>query len=85
MDAIDRAFFHVWQTQARTGQQYTLHHRRAGIARPALLGSITLGVDLSRAFDFINRSHIKSSLEWASIPENIIGVILGVHHAMTLH
>ena len=85
MDAIDRAFFHVCQTQARTGQQYTLHHRRAGIARPATLGSVTLSVDLSRAFDSVSRSHIKSSLEWANIPENIIGVILGVHHAMKLH
>ena len=85
LDAIDRAFFHVCQTQARTGQQYTIHHRRAGFARPAMLGSVTLSVDLSRAFDSVSRSHIKTSLEWANIPESIIGVILGVHHAMILH
>ncbi|CAE7661724.1 unnamed protein product, partial [Symbiodinium sp. KB8] len=68
MDAIDRAMLHMWQTQNRTGRQYTLHHRRAGVKQHALLGSITLSVDLSKAFDSIARDHIRSSLEWAGIP-----------------
>ncbi|CAE7660564.1 unnamed protein product, partial [Symbiodinium necroappetens] len=84
MDAIDRAMWHVWKTQARTGRQYTQHHRRAGIPQEAMLGSVTLSIDLSRAFDSISRSHIKSSLEWAGIPANVADVILGLHHAMTI-
>ena len=84
MDAIDRAMLHMWQTQNRTGRQYTLHHRRAGVKQHALLGSITLSVDLSKAFDSIARDHIRSSLEWAGIPRAVVDVILGMHHAMTL-
>ena len=84
MDAIDRAMLHMWQTQHRTGRQYTLHHRRAGVKQHALLGSITLSVDLSKAFDTIGRCHIQSSLEWAGILGEVADVILGMHHAMTL-
>ncbi|OLP77079.1 putative 149 kDa protein [Symbiodinium microadriaticum] len=84
MDAIDRAMLHMWQTQNRTGRQYTLHHRRAGVKQQALLGSVTLSVDLSKAFDSIARDHIRSSLEWAGIPGAVVDVILGMHHAMTL-
>ena len=76
-DAVDRAFWHVCKTQARTGQQFTLHHRRAGHAPKAFLGSITPSVDLSKAFDSISRAHIRSSLEWAGIPTRVIDVILG--------
>ena len=49
-----------------------------------MLGSVTLSIDLRRAFDSISRSHIKSSLEWAGIPANVADVILGLHHAMTI-
>ena len=54
MDAIDRAMWHVWKTKARTGRQETQHHRRAGIPQEAMLGSVTLSIDLSRAFDSIS-------------------------------
>ena len=84
-DAVDRAFWHVCQTQTRTGQQFTLHHRRAGHAPKTFLGSITLSVDLSKAFDSISRTHIRSSLEWAGIPTRVIDVVLGLHHSMTLN
>ena len=58
--------------------------QKSRVKQHALLGSITLSVDLSKAFDSIDRDHIRSSLEWAGIPGAVADVILGMHHEMTL-
>ncbi|CAE7523463.1 unnamed protein product [Symbiodinium sp. CCMP2592] len=81
-DAVDRAVWHIHQTRQRVGQQYTIHHRRAGIPQHEIRGSLTLSIDLRRAFDSIDRCLIAKSLEWAGVPTSLVEVIVGIHEAM---
>ncbi|CAE7247549.1 unnamed protein product [Symbiodinium sp. CCMP2592] len=81
-DAVDRAVWHVHRTRQRLGTQYTIHHRRAGIRQQSIQGSLTLSIDLRRAFDSIDRGLIRDALKWAEVPTEVLDVIVGLHEAM---
>ncbi|CAE6939124.1 unnamed protein product, partial [Symbiodinium sp. CCMP2592] len=57
-DAVDRA---VWCTAP-------------GIRQQTIQGSLTLSIDLRRAFDSIDRDLIRDALKWAEVPTEVLDV-----------
>ena len=75
--AILRACAHLRQVRDMVARQkYTVHNQRDGHRRMALLGGLTLSLDLRLAFDVLPRRLVARSLKEANIPEGLISLIM---------
>ena len=56
--------------------QDTMWTRQAGLARPKCHGGITLSLDLSNAFDTVNRRDIERGVERVSLPKDLQNLLM---------
>ena len=74
-DAIHRLANHCRLVRQKASEMsYPLHRQRMGMAAPSLLGGMTLCLDLTRAFDMVDRSHLFAGLISLGVTTDIISL-----------
>ncbi|CAE7451501.1 Pol, partial [Symbiodinium necroappetens] len=80
-DALLRAHSHFEAvTQLIVDTQCTRFQKQAGRSSRLCAGGLSLSLDLSKAFDGVNRAHIYRSMEQQGVPPEVITIIQHLHH-----
>ena len=83
-DAIHRLVFHCKQVRdALTSFSYPVHRMQQGQELPALVGGMTLCLDLTRAFDTVRRSHLFRGMEQLGVTKDLINFLKCVYNTTT--
>ena len=80
-NAIAKAHYHFeLLTDLLNHTRVTRFQQQAGKVKRACTGGISLSLDLSKAFDGVNRSRIYEAMQQRGVPSNIITIIQQLHH-----
>jgi len=80
-DAIGRLMTHLRQVRHRLSQlQYPVHRAASGDPMPALYGGLIISLDLSKAFDQVNRALLFQGLSDMQISPDLIALLQHIYH-----
>ena len=80
-DAIGRLMTHLRQVRHRLSQlQYPVHRTASGEPMPALYGGLIISLDLSKAFDQVNRALLFQGLSDMQISPDLIALLQHIYH-----
>ena len=79
-DAINRVTSHCRAVrQAMTVFQLPVHNKALGQVQPALLGGLLISLDLTRAFDTVNRQRLYAGLINMNVPHQYVQLLQGIY------
>lgn len=80
-DAINRVTTHCRAVrQAMSIFQYPIHGKATGQVQPDLLGGLLVSLDLTRAFDTVNRKRLFDGLISMQVPHSYVQLLQGIYH-----
>ena len=80
-DAIVRLMTHLRKVRQRLSfLQYPIHRTAAGAQMPTLYGGLTISLDLSKAFDQVNRALLFQGLNDMQISQDLIALLKHIYH-----
>ena len=81
-DAIGRLMTHLRQVRTRLGQlQYPVHRSASGEPQPELYGGLTISLDLSKAFDQVDRVLLFQGLTDMQVSSDLIALLRSIYHS----
>ena len=81
-DAISRLTAHLRQVRHRLTQlQYPVHRAASGESMPTLYGGLIISLDLSKAFDQVNRTLLFQGLSDMQISSDLIALLRNIYHS----
>ena len=83
-DAIHRLANHCRSVrQLMCDYSYPVHRHKQGLPLPSLIGGMILSLDLTRAFDMVDRSRLFSSMQRLGISDDLISILQCVYNTTT--
>ena len=73
------------RTQATAGHSGNHFARREGFKPAPCVGGILLSIDVSKAFDCVDRHVLKSAMERVQVPEQLIAAVIALHDTAKYH
>eukprot|EP00438_Fugacium_kawagutii_P001766 Skav227143 [mRNA] locus=scaffold133:549400:554637:- [translate_table: standard] len=80
-DAIERLSSHCRQVQSQMDAHRYKHHRHHVAQTPDLHGGLMFSLDLSKAFDRVNRQKLLSGMVRLGVPHNIVQLLNIIYHS----
>ena len=78
--ALERVLSHCSRVRARLqAQKVDVHGRRQGLAASSISGGCMLSLDVSKAYDHVDRGDLRLALLAAQVPESLVQLILLIH------
>ena len=84
--ALERVFAHCSEVRSLVAQQNgDLFAKRQGRERRAIVGGIQLSLDISKAYDSVERADLKAALQDAAVPLDLTAAIMAIHNQACLN
>jgi len=81
-DAIGRLMTHLREVRFRfTELQYPVHRAASGAQQPELYGGLILSLDLSKAFDQVDRARLFQGLSEVQVSSDLIALLRNIYHS----
>ena len=81
-DAIGRLMTHLREVRTRfTELQYPVHRAASGAQQPELYGGLILSLDLSKAFDQVDRARLFQGLSEMQVSSDLIALLRNIYHS----
>ena len=79
-DALTRVFQHCRHVRSELDSvKHRLHHLATGAKMPALFGGLMLSLDLSRAFDEVNRAQLFAALTEIGVSTDLVNLLKRIY------